>query len=225
MIRGKTFSSAFLAAATASIIIISHTSFLRAEQVSTPSMRASFGAGVSGGYSDVVISGTTSETWSPGPVYGGGIIFEWMWSEYFGLHSGVWFYRVSQELEFESSTDVTTADSNILTLPVYLTAAQQWGRFGISVLAGFDFGYIWDTELSNDSSANPERADITHYMNKNQFAVSAGLDFRFGIGRFTYLFVGGMASFYCTNLIDGDDQSDIRLYTFTAHSGILLRTF
>lgn len=225
MICGKTISSAFLAAATASMIIISHTNLLRAEQAPTSSMRASFGAGVSGGYSDVVISGSTSETWSPGPVYGGGIIFEWMWNEYFGLHSGVWFYRLSQELEFEGSTDITKAYSNILTLPVYLIAAQQWGRFGISLLAGCDFGYIWDTELNNESSENPKRADITHYMNKNQFAVSAGLDFRFGIGRFTYLFVGGMASFYCTNFIDGDDRSDIRLYTFTAHSGILLRTF
>lgn len=225
MIFSKTISSIFLVAGTVSIIIVSNVSFLRAEQGATSSMRTSFGAGVSGGYSDVVVSGSTSESWSPGPVYGGGIVFEWMWNEFFGLHSGVWFYRISQELEFEGSTDVIVADSNILTLPVYLTAAQQWGRFGINLMAGFDFGYVWDSELSNDSSENPKRADITHFMNKNQFAVSAGIDFRFGIGRFTYLFVGGMASFYCTNFIDGDDRSDIRLYTFTAHSGILLRTF
>jgi len=206
-------------------VLFCYGSSLCAESASGQVPRASFGVGVRAGMYDVRTTGDDDLSWDTGKVYGGGVIFEYMFNNYFGLHSGVWYGRFEGEVRFDNDGVPIDTTSQVYSMPLYLITSLRYGRFAAELLTGFDFVYVAKSEFERESLSGPERADISHFIRYRQYAASGGLQFKIGITRFIDIFVGGIASYYITDFIESDDSSQTHFYTFTATAGVLLRTF
>ena len=198
--------------------------------------RISMGAGITMGQFDIIQKGSPDEEWKSGYGYGGGIIFEKMLSDRFGIHSGVWYSQFELTLTMnEDSGDPVPDPSNepleleikcrIFTIPVYLMTTFDLNFMSINILAGLNLSYITETYLYADSPEGRMSADIDKYMNYTQFGVGGGIELKFRIFGHIELFISAIGERYLNNLISANPGSEDYLYNVKVLSGVLLRTF
>ncbi len=191
-----------------------------------PAPRVSFGLGATMGYEDAQITGSNDMIWDSGTVLGAGFIVEYMWNQRFGLHSGVWAMLFRNDLVFGDGGQNVQATSRMVTIPLYLITSFRSGRFACDFLTGFMYSYVQNSTFRvEDDVTGAQQANITQYIDKNQFGIGGGIELKFGITRFIDIFVGGIAEYYLTDFIDSEDKNDTRFYTFRATAGFLFRTF
>ncbi|MBN2401277.1 MAG: outer membrane beta-barrel protein [Spirochaetes bacterium] len=195
--------------------------------------KVNFGAGGSFGVYHVnSIGGEDHMDWDPGLGYGGGIVFESMFSNTFGLHSGLWFIYYSSELYFsdkDSGSDEEikhTVKTKMLTLPVYLISSLDSRFVTFNLLTGLNFSYIAESFMKPTPDGGEGSGNIKKYLGYGQIGAGAGIEFLFKISKFTRLFLSFAGEYYFINLIQDNEGGQIdHLYNVNLRAGIMLCTF
>jgi hypothetical protein len=204
---------------------------LEADQ-NTP--KVNIGVGGLFGFCSVNHYGNNNMNWDPGYAYGGGIVFENMFTGTFGLHSGLWFTHSVIKAKFsdkDSGTDIKIEHkmtSNIITLPIFLITSFDSRNITLNLLTGLNFSYIAETYMkpNPDNGSNNSNTNITKFLGYGQIGAGAGIEFLFKITKFTRLFITFTGEYYFVNLIsDQEDGSIDHLYGANVRAGIMLCTF
>jgi hypothetical protein len=183
----------------------------------------SFGPAGSFGYFDIYTSGGGNDIDS-GILYGGGFIFEKMFSNRLGIHSGMQYQEV--RLGFFNDDDEEDLFMRSYAVPLYLITSFNGTMFSLNLLTGFTFSHLVEVKfLKNPDTGDPE-INLLQYMTQNQAALSAGLNLKFRIGRFTDFFIGSVGDFHITKMLNDRADSDNRnhFYNIRGITGVLFRT-
>ncbi|MFH0974482.1 MAG: outer membrane beta-barrel protein [Spirochaetota bacterium] len=219
------YSIAAFSLITALLYTPSNSCALESE-TDTPKVR--IGAGGLFGYYDVNAVGEEHMNWGHGFGYGGGLVYERMFTGTFGLHSGIWFSHFNLEAKFsEEKTDSPTdhkIKSNIFTVPFYLITSFGSGAVILNLLTGINLSYIAESymkETNNQSSEN-----IQKHLGYCQVGAGGGIEILFRITKFTRFFISCVGEYHFTNLIsDSEEDAQYHLYNATARAGFMLCTF
>lgn len=186
-----------------------------AENPGDAETRVSFGAGALAGTYDVADAGDGPGAIDSSMALGGGLVFEAMMSRHFGVHSGLWFSHIEFKYREEGSAKIQG-----LSIPFMLLASADWWRMSFGLLGGFNLTHY----LSASMQFGDTDTDVLKYLNNTQFAVAAGLQVKFAVGRFTDIFVS-LVGERCLTTFSGDDESSDHLYGAVVRTGVLFRTF
>ncbi len=187
---------------------------------------ASFGAGATFGSYDVIATGSDQLIWKGGTGYGGGLMFEYMWNQVFGIHSGFWYAVSTIELKFNENDPVTIdARTEHFWMPLYLITSYRSGMFGIGLLTGMNFMYVHKCEFLVDSPMGSDEMDVTEYMRYDLYGIAGGLELKIGVTRFIDICIGGMAEIYARGFIKSTSRTQDYLYDFRFFTGVLFRTY
>jgi len=186
----------------------------------------SFGAGVTYGYYNFITSGDDTVVWEGGTGYGGGLVFEYMWNDVFGVHSGLWYAVSIIDLKFDEDDPMTVeARTEHLLFPLYLITSYRRGRFGIGLLTGLNFMYVRKSEFYASSPMGSMTLDVSEYLRYDLYGLAGGFEMKFGVARFVDIFLGGLAEFYMRGFIKDTSGSVDYLYDFRVMTGVLFRTY
>ena len=214
------------------IILASPLTAGAAEESTAPNV--SMGIMGTGGIGDVYTQSSGKHmNWERGPMYGGGFLFEKMFSNSFGVQSGL-FYAENllsfTETDYSSGTgEKVTYDlkSRGIGMPLYLVTSFNSTSVSLNLLAGFSLFHVLDSKLTFSGAGKSGTRDILIYVNENQVALSGGIMFKFRAWRFADLFIGGIADFNVLNLLSDNARDDETInypYAFRGVAGIMLRT-
>lgn len=218
-----------------SLILFANSS--RAKDIPKVSMGLGASAGYYSAYSEY--KGGQDYTYTGGPGYGAGLVFERMLSERFGIHSGLWYTMASIgiEMEFIESSGLMKVDGDLnltmFTLPVYLMTSIKKGRFSINFLSGLQLSYIKSSELAGEVKSGTDQEDLDMDMiaetNFTQIGLGLGFEFKIGISKFIDIFIITVGEYYLSPLMDEfgpvESSTEDYLYDVKIQSGVLFRTF
>ncbi len=200
---------------------------LPAVQESGEAPDASFGLGGSFGYFDIRTDGGGGD-WEPGMVYGGGFVFEKMFTNRLGIHSGMHYQEA--RFGFTDSNSDNNFEQNIhmrsYAVPLYLITSANGRKVSLNLLTGLTFSHILKATFLEDTGENIPEMSVLQYLEYNQVALSAGLNLKFRIGRFTDFFIGGIGDFHISKFVaeKGDSDKEDHVYMIRGITGILFRT-
>jgi hypothetical protein len=207
---------------------------LYADESEQNTPKVNMGAGGLFGFYDVNHYGNDNMNWEPGFGYGGGLVFESMFTNTFGLHSGLWFYHCTLKLNFpvkDSGSNEKikhTVKTNMLSLPIYLITSFYDSRIvTFNILAGLNFSYIAESYMKPaPDEGNNSSANIQKDLGYGQIGAGAGIEFLFKITKFSRIFITFTGEYYFVNLIsDKEDDSVDHMYNVNVRAGIMLCTF
>ncbi len=194
-----------------------------AEKESINNPNVSFGLGGSFGFFDIYTKGGDGD-WDSGISYGGGFIFEKMFGNRLGVHSGMLYREARFGFTDDNEQKIVMRS---YAVPLYLiTSPVNRGNFSLNVLTGFTFSHLVQVKIQENSDTGEPEIDVHQYMVSNQVALSAGLNLKFRIGRFVDFFIGSIGDFHITKFLsenDGGDQQD-HIYNIRGITGVLFRT-
>lgn len=207
------------------------------QEKNDPIPKIAFGVGGFYGFYDVIHNYGEGNNWEEGDGYGGGIIFEAMISNRFGIHSGIWYSQFTLTLEItdyyqdeeEGITQVewfrNEVKSEIITVPIYLITSFRLSVFTFNLLTGFNFSYVTESSMSTKTMEGKESAEIKKYIGYSQAGVGGGLEIKISLPGFIDIFFTGTGERYFNNLFNENKEWSDFLYNYKAMAGIMMRTF
>lgn len=171
-------------------------------------------------------------SWEPGLSINAGLIFEKMFTNRLGIHSGFWFMH--GRINFTSPADGTggfsTSDAYVdistLVIPADLIVSFNAGFFSFNLLTGLSFEQIIQSRMKvNDWPADPKDNDFLLEMNYFQIGLDIGFNLKFRVGRFTDLFLGAKGQMMLLPIMKDDNggDNDNFSYNVQAFAGVMFR--
>jgi len=163
-------------------------------------------------------------TWDPGLSINFGLIFEKMFTNRLGLHSGLWFQH--GKVWFKSPdagflVDKAYVEMSILQIPIDCIIAFNAGFFTFDILAGLSLSQVIESNMKIKEPA-ATNIDFLHAMNYFQLALDLGFNLKFRVGRFTDLFIGVKSHAYLLpTMQDERGDKDNFSYDLQASAGIM----
>ncbi len=203
-----------------------------ADEITKDTAGTCIGVGGTFGYYNVNHKYGDEPAWDPGYGFGGGIVFESMLTDVFGIHSGIWYSRYTLGIKFSEKSEEENdpsgkfdVKSEAFTLPFYLISSLNSKYFIFNLLTGFNFTYISKSRMEQKSDGETNSEDIKKYLSYGQLGAGGGIEVLFRLTRFTRIFVACLGEYYFTDLIkEAGDTSDF-LYDFKINTGFMVCTF
>ncbi len=186
--------------------------------------------GIQGSYGYVNAHGTETDIdWKPGPVFSVGITAERMFSKRFGIQSGLIFSDNKIDLSSFNAGETYIFDNShfmMLSLPVLIVNSFNAGWFSFCLQYGLTPGYMLINEFNfTDTSTQTEGVhENTHDLWYFQLAATAGITFRFRVGRFTDFYTGIMGNYHLTEIVRNAEGENSRFYSALVTAGFMFRT-
>jgi len=191
---------------------------------------ASFGFAFQVGMFDVN-QRTGSGAWENTLGYGGRLIVEYMFTDILGIHSGIGF--TYNELSYRNFISDKPSYIRIysvsMEIPLCLVTAINTGPCTIEFLTGLSFAQTLSLRghmKGTDSSGTYVNltGNLLPYINSSNLGATAGVQFRFPISSSTDVFIGGIATYFFTDLFSDMNGQIANAYDLRASAGILFRT-
>lgn len=196
----------------------------------TQSRNISFGLTGTAGFNGFLSRGIDLDNNYIGFSAGGGLVFEKMFSNRLGLHSGLVYRYMENDLMSEDPIEPLDLNWSFhtLTIPFLMILAASTDSFSFNLLAGFSYINIFDSSIRNRSFSpgNLESQNALSVINPHQVAVTAGINFKFKVSKFSDFFVGIIGDFNPTNLFRADHGENEYLHIYGARimTGFMFRT-
>ena len=211
-----------------------HSVFSQENSDSIP--KIAFGVGGFYGFYDVIHDYGKGGNWKEGDGYGGGMIFEAMLSNRFGIHSGIWYSQFTLTLDIADHSQEGTTEgpevwfdneikTDIITVPIYLITSFRLSVFSFNFLTGFNFSYITESSMSTKTPEGKESADMKKYLGYSQVGVGGGLEIKISLPGFIDIFFSGTGERYFNDLVKENKEWSDFLYNYKAMAGIMMRTY
>jgi hypothetical protein len=173
-----------------------------------------------------------------GPGYGGGIVFEKMFNNVLGIHSGLWFNQIHMTISMKQRITSLNIDPMSLFytkfentgwtigIPLSLITSINASFFSLQIHTGIKYTHIIQSEATHNNpilSLYRKKMDMMPLIYPSQFGFTLGLFFKFRTARYVDIFFGGEGELYVTQMIK--DNSDVtHLFSLTVQAGIMFRT-
>ena len=190
----------------------------------------SFGFTGTGGLSELFPRSCDVETDKPGFTAGGGLVFEKMFSNLMGLHSGIIYRYIENDITVDDSTNPLEAtwSFHTVTIPFLMILSANTENFSFNLLAGVSYINIIDSTIKNRSTLvyDMESQKGLSFINPHQAAATAGINLKFRITKFSDFFIGIIGDFHPTNIFRSDHGNDeyLHIYGGRVMTGIMFRT-
>ncbi|MBP7736641.1 MAG: hypothetical protein KA369_11760 [Spirochaetes bacterium] len=170
--------------------------------------------------------------------YGGGLVFEKMFNNTLGIHSGLWFNNI--ELIYRLKTPITSANIDLMSLyytklnikgwtislPLSLVTSLNASIFSFQIHTGIKYTHIVTSEMTHNNPVlkiYKKKMDMLSLINQSQFGITVGLFFRFRTAPFVDLFFGAEGELYVTELLRTNSNL-AHLFGLTGQAGMMFRT-
>ncbi len=172
------------------------------------------------------------------PCYGGGLVFEKMFNNILGVHTGLWFNQV--DLIMKMKQRITSLSINPMSLgytkmnvsgwtisfPLSLVTSLNASFFSFQIHAGIKYTHILKSEMTHNNpilSIYRKKMDMMTLVYPSQFGFTLGLFFKFRTVSYVDIFFGGEAELFVTQLIK-EDSDVTHLFGLTIQAGLMFRT-
>ncbi len=172
------------------------------------------------------------------PGFGGGFLFEKMFNNTLGMHSGLWFNNI--ELIQRLKTPITSANIDLMSLyytklnikgwtislPLSLVTSLNASIFSLRIHTGIKYTHIVTSEVTHNNpmlKIYKRKIDMVYMTNQSQFGFTVGLFFRFRTAAYVDLFFGAEAELYVTELLKTNSNLS-HLFGLTGQAGMMFRT-
>ena len=181
----------------------------------------SFGFGSNVGfYNALVVEGDVE--WEPGLGYGVDLIFEKMFSNNFGFHSGLSFIKAESEFKMTKFNKNYKFSWYQIQLPILFFTSFNAEKVSFELLYGFKIAQTVQASLT-DKVTNKDFETLYNISYLN-YGVTLGLNIKFRISKFNDFYIGISSDFFPHNLVKSDDYSKSYSYNSRLNAGFLFRT-
>ena len=191
-----------------------------------PDSNVSFGFVLTGGYTSIWQRIGSENDWGWGYLAGGGFVFEKMFTNRLGIHTGLSYIYSMTNLD--PGDDIhAQATMHSLMAPLYLIVSANRGIFSFNFLTGLDILVITDCSMHGDSDMLPNKtAAVTQYLCPAQFGLAAGFNFKFRVAHYVDYYFGFIGDFYVSSLERRHEGYDSygHIYDGRLMTGVLFRT-
>jgi hypothetical protein len=171
------------------------------------------------------------------PGYGGGFIFEKMFNNLLGIHSGLWVNRFNLDMKIKNRFNPFSIDPLAfistklkisgwsITFPLCLITSINASFFSFNILSGIQYTHMVKSEmkLNNPLMSYKRHLDLLPYLSQPQFGFNLGIMLKFRVAQFVDLFAGVMGELYVTELVKGNSDFSL-LFDLKALAGVMFRT-
>ncbi len=171
------------------------------------------------------------------PGYGGGFVFEKMFNNIIGIHSGLWVNRSNLDMKVKPSLKSLSIDplafihtkikasSWYISFPLCLVTSVNASFFSLNILSGIKYSHIVDThmKLNNPLMSYRRYIDLLPQINQPQFGFTLGIVLKFRVSLFVDIFAGGIGDLYVTELIKNGNGMFLP-FNLTLIAGVMFRT-
>ena len=160
---------------------------------------ASFGFAGSFGYYNAWErkKGDSHTRYDFGPGYGGGFIFEKMFNNLLGIHSGLWVNRFNLDMRTKQRFNPFSIDPLAyiptklkvsgwsISIPVCLITSLNASFFSFNFLSGIEYTHIVKSEmkLNNPLFSYKRHLDLLPYLSQPQFGFNLGIILKFRVAQ------------------------------------------
>lgn len=194
------------------------------------SRNISFGFTGTAGLNGLFSRGSDVETENPGLTAGGGLVFEKMFTNRLGLHSGIVYRYI--ENDFKAGTTMIPLEAewffHTMTIPFLMIISANRENYSFNLLAGFSYINIFDSTIKNRSPLvyDMESQNALSAINPHQAAVTAGINLKLKVTKFSDFFFGVIGDFHPTSLFRSDHGNNeyLHIYGVRIMTGYMFRT-
>ncbi len=170
--------------------------------------------------------------------YGGGIIFEKMFNNILGIHSGLWFNQLNLTMSMKQKITSTSINPMSLAytkmdvtgwtigIPLSLVTSLNASFFSFQIHAGIKYTHILQSEMTHNNillMLYKRKMDMISLTYQSQFGFTLGIFFKFRTIAYVDLLFGAEGELYVTKLVK-NDTGVTHLFGLTARAGIMFRT-
>ena len=187
---------------------------------------ASFGIGLTFGQFQTY---KQSGDFSSDPGYAGGVslVFEKMFSNRFGIHSGLGYLETEFKIKNTEIDNVFVDYWHLkaVSMPLLLITSFNFDSFSINLLTGLNFYHIFSSQIkTGDETTDLSEADALPHTISNPVMASAGVNFKIRISKFTDLYLGAIGEISIQDIFNDTDSNISRFVSTRAIAGVLFRT-
>ena len=157
---------------------------------------------------------------------GGGLVFEKMFTNRLGFHSGA-VYRYMESDFKDDATNLLDASWSFhtITIPFLMIISGNTESGSINLLAGVSYINIFDSTIKNRDPYT-KSAKVLSEINPHQVAATVGINMKLQVTKFSDFFAGIIVDFHPTNLfrVDHGDKEYLHLYGARVMTGVMFRT-
>ncbi len=163
---------------------------------------------------------------NPGLTAGGGLVFEKMFTNRLGFHSGVVYRYIESDLKDDAVNLLDASWSfHTITIPFLMIISGETESGSINLLAGFSYINIFDSTLKNRDPYTASGKALSE-INPHQVAATVGINMKLQVTKFSDFFAGIIVDFHPTNLFrtDHGNSEHLHLYGARIMTGFMFRT-
>lgn len=194
------------------------------------SRNISFGFTGTAGLTGLLSNSSDIENDKPGFTAGGGLVFEKMFTNRLGLHSGITYRYIKDYIAVENvpDPDELAWSFHTLTIPFLMILSANAKNSSFNLLAGISYINILDSTIKKRSSfvSDMESQKALSFINPHQVAATVGFNLKFKVTRFSDFFAGIIIDFHPTNLFRTDHGHDEYLFMYGGRimTGFMFKT-
>ncbi|HOT46661.1 MAG TPA: hypothetical protein PLM53_02325 [Spirochaetota bacterium] len=212
----------------------------RAGDETGPAPTVSFGlAGSYGWYNNWLRKGgdmILKHEFAPG--YGGAFVFEKMFNNIAGIHTGLWFNQMNLVMKLKSRITSLSIEPMSLaytkmkvegwtfSFPLSLVTSLNASFFSFQIHAGIKYTQIITSRMTHNNqmlSVYRRKMDMMSMIYPSQFGFTLGLFFKFRTVAYVDIFFGGEGELYVTQMIKHNNDVS-HLIGLTVQAGVMFRT-
>ena len=197
------------------------------ERQNVPRYNASFGIGLTFGSFKTFLEDGVFKS-DHGYAYGASFVFEKMFSNRFGIHSGLGYLETEFTITEAAFSDAEEIQWHIraLNMPLLLITSLNTQKFSLNLLTGVSFYHLLSSELKTDEDIFQKKSrDVLQPTTSYPVMAAAGFNLKFRVGDFTDIYAGAINEISIQKIVPKNRSTDVSRFISTRLiAGFLLRT-
>lgn len=172
------------------------------------------------------------------PGYGGAFVFEKMFNNIVGIHTGLWFNQMNLVMKLKSRITSLSIDPMSLaytrmkiegwtiSFPLSVVTSLNASFFSFQIHAGIRYTQIIKARMTHNNpmlSIYRRSMDMMSMTYPSQFGFTLGLFFKFRTVAYVDIFFGGEGELYVTQMVKQNNDVS-HLVGITVQAGVMFRT-
>ncbi len=211
------------------VLLVALTLQSPAQSADQPGPNLALGIALKGGITNTYMKDIEGiDTDGIGYNAGAGLIIEKMFTNRFGIHTGLTYEYSKTYFEMDDGLGENTDaewSSQSISLPMLFITSFNSEIISLNLLFGFTYRNIFISDMQNDENDHITTDNALKYIDSNQLGPTLGMTLKFRATKFTDFFIGAEGTCFCTNLLRNHKSDEsIHIYETSLITGWMFRT-